>query len=242
MSNLPPLDEKLGAKKWVPKLVEVEVVTPFFHPREHIYAFLHPPVNLEPKMVNSRRNVTGVFNCWRKLTPETIAGREMTMTPLDMYQLTGQNMIGGRVIHILELANDVHLDQIYLGFSVGSTSMNVPSLPDEFSGGSTIICNSSHTVAVNWLYFFEDLERTVEYNWGGQALAHLYVNMDAVSRGSTTSLMSYWQLWEGLPSEGMDERVALAWRLVRFSKLYEGPSMRALYLAERVTTQLIGGE
>lgn len=128
-------------------------------------------------MVNSRRNVTGVFNCWRKLTPEAIglvglagfremvkcmspawsrkclvlylaqrwwdithtfhiAGREMTMTPLDMYQLTGLNMIGGRVIHILELADDVHLDQIYLGFSAGSTSMNVPSLPDEFSGGS----------------------------------------------------------------------------------------------------------
>ena len=46
----------------------------------------------------------------------------------------------------------------------------------------------------------------------------------------------------GLPTEGMNERVALAWRLVRFSKLYEGPSMRARYLAERVTTQLIGGE
>ena len=36
----------------------------------------------------------------------------------------------------------------------------------------------------------------------------------------------------------MDERVSLDWNLTRFYKLYEGPSMRALYVAEKVTTQL----
>ena len=44
MSNLPPLDEKLGANKLVPQLVEGEVVTPFFHLRENIFAPLHPSV------------------------------------------------------------------------------------------------------------------------------------------------------------------------------------------------------
>ena len=38
----------------------------------------------------------------------------------------------------------------------------------------------------------------------------------------------------------MDERLVVAWHLTWFSKLYEGPSMRAIYLAKRVTTQLIG--
>jgi hypothetical protein len=37
----------------------------------------------------------------------------------------------------------------------------------------------------------------------------------------------------------MKEGLAVAWHLSQFSKLYEGPSVRALYLAERVTTQLI---
>jgi hypothetical protein len=37
----------------------------------------------------------------------------------------------------------------------------------------------------------------------------------------------------------MKEGLAVSWRLSRFSKLYEGSSVRALYLAERVTTQLI---
>uniref|UniRef100_A0A2N9I2Y9 Uncharacterized protein n=1 Tax=Fagus sylvatica TaxID=28930 RepID=A0A2N9I2Y9_FAGSY len=46
-SSLQPLDEKLGAKKLVPRLVEGEAITPLFHPREHISSSLHPPmVNL----------------------------------------------------------------------------------------------------------------------------------------------------------------------------------------------------
>jgi hypothetical protein len=48
-------------------------------------------------------------------------------------------------------------------------------------------------------------------------------------------LYDVWTLWE-LPEEGMDERLVVAWHLTWFSKLYEGPSMRAIYLAERVTT------
>ena len=92
----------------------------------------------------------------------------MIMTPLDMYQLTSLNM-SGRVIRFPELANDVHLDQIYLGLSAWNASMNVPSLLDEFSGesqdtlkdrlsiaqaflmyllGSTIVCNNFLTVAM----------------------------------------------------------------------------------------------
>jgi hypothetical protein len=42
MSNLPPLDEKLGAKMWVPVLAPGESITPFFHPREHISTPLRP--------------------------------------------------------------------------------------------------------------------------------------------------------------------------------------------------------
>ena len=38
----------------------------------------------------------------------------------------------------------------------------------------------------------------------------------------------------------MEEGLAVAWSLSRFSKLYEGPSVGALDLTERVTTQLIG--
>lgn len=38
----------------------------------------------------------------------------------------------------------------------------------------------------------------------------------------------------------MEEGLTIAWHLSRFFKLYEGPSMRAIYQAEKVTTQLIG--
>uniref|UniRef100_A0A2N9GYL7 Uncharacterized protein n=1 Tax=Fagus sylvatica TaxID=28930 RepID=A0A2N9GYL7_FAGSY len=37
----------------------------------------------------------------------------------------------------------------------------------------------------------------------------------------------------GLPEEGMDARLTVACHLTRFSKLYEWPSMRTIYLAER---------
>ncbi len=39
--------------------------------------------------------------------------------------------------------------------------------------------------------------------------------------------------------EEMEEGLAIAWNLSQLSKLYEEPSVKALYLAERVTTQLI---
>jgi hypothetical protein len=38
----------------------------------------------------------------------------------------------------------------------------------------------------------------------------------------------------------MDVGLVVAWHLSQFSNLYEGLSMRDIYLAERVTTQLIG--
>ncbi|GMY29241.1 hypothetical protein FCV25MIE_24483 [Fagus crenata] len=49
MSNLPPLDKKLGAKKWVPQLVEEEKITPFFRPREQIYVVMRP--NMDRKIM-----------------------------------------------------------------------------------------------------------------------------------------------------------------------------------------------
>ena len=47
-------------------------------------------------------------------------------------------------------------------------------------------------------------------------------------------LQIVWTPW-GLLEEEMEEGLAIAWHISQFSKLYEGPSMRALYLAEKVT-------
>ena len=52
-------------------------------------------------------------------------------------------------------------------------------------------------------------------------------------------LQIVWTPW-GLLEEEMEEGLAIAWHISQFSKLYEGPSMRALYLVEKVTIQLIG--
>ena len=43
-SSLQPLDEKLGAKKLVPRLVKGEAITPLFRPRKHMSGSLHPPM------------------------------------------------------------------------------------------------------------------------------------------------------------------------------------------------------
>ena len=136
------------------------------------------------------------------------------MTPLDMYQLIGLN-VSGRTIRFPE--DGAPLEEIYLGYSLGNSTISVPSLfvdfgsrsqdtPDEqllmaqaflmYLLGNTIMCNSSQTMSVKWLHFFEDLDTIAEYNWGGLALAHLYVNMDSINLGITTSLIGYWQLWE----------------------------------------------
>ena len=136
------------------------------------------------------------------------------MTPLDKYQLIGLN-VSGRTICFLE--DRAPLDKIYLGYSMGSSSISIPSLLVDFSWrsqdtpndqllmaraflmyllGNTLVCNSFQTVSMKLLHFFEDLEMIAEYNWGWMAMAHLYVNMDFLSHRSTTSLIGYRWLWE----------------------------------------------
>uniref|UniRef100_A0A2N9EFU2 Aminotransferase-like plant mobile domain-containing protein n=1 Tax=Fagus sylvatica TaxID=28930 RepID=A0A2N9EFU2_FAGSY len=197
-SNLLPPNAKLGAKKWVPVLAPREPITPFFRPREHISALLRPPHHEEEKVVYDRSNATEVRDWWKKLNVATKAlvkladSRPMVENLAGSWSLkcvlTGLN-VSGRTIRFPE--DGAPLDEIYLGYSTGSANISVPSL-----SLTSVLLNC----VCEWLHFFEDLETIAKYNWSGLALAHLYVNMDSISRGSTTSLMGYW--WIGLCAMG----------------------------------------
>uniref|UniRef100_A0A2N9GQC9 Aminotransferase-like plant mobile domain-containing protein n=1 Tax=Fagus sylvatica TaxID=28930 RepID=A0A2N9GQC9_FAGSY len=211
-----------------------ESITSFFRPREHISTPLRPP--MEPKVVNDRGNVTWVQNWWKKLIDET----------KDLVGLAGFWKMVDNMSRICSKKYLWKVSGYVRGLAIDGPSFLMYLLVN------TLICNSSQIVSVKWLHFFKDLGTTIECNRGRLAFAHLYMNMDSFSCGSTTSLMGYWQLWEdwamhhGLCEDfpgvdwRMDVGLVVAWHLSQFSNLYEGLSMRDIYLAERVTTQLIG--
>ena len=149
-----------------------------------------------------------------------IAGVEMTITPYDMYRLTGLR-VDGIVPTFTSFLARVRPNQEYLGISLWATSADLPTLwsdfciPPYFCWGSsdyhwkgnlyglglslyligmTLDCNTSQTVSVRWLNLFVDFQQTAQYNWGGVALANFYA--------AITSFVGPWRIWQvhSLPS------------------------------------------
>uniref|UniRef100_A0A2N9J470 Uncharacterized protein n=1 Tax=Fagus sylvatica TaxID=28930 RepID=A0A2N9J470_FAGSY len=174
VSNLPPLDAKLGAKKWNvayfnvrnPKWLIVGVM-PLGFVTGGNYSMLRP------RPWSSWLALGPWWRTWSILVPKVHG-------PLAVSEVVGHYP------HLpYSWSQDTPDEQLLMARAFLMYLL-----------GNTIMCNSSQTMFVKWLHFFEDLDTIAEYNWGGLALAHLYVNMDSVSLGITTSLMGYWQLWE----------------------------------------------
>ena len=105
-----------------------------------------------------------------------IVGAEMTITPYNMYRLTGFR-IDGVIATLSAFLARVHPDWEYLGVSLGATSADLLSLMRAFTEASqttieeatqmarafllyltstTLDCNTSQTVPVRWLNLLVD--------------------------------------------------------------------------------------
>jgi hypothetical protein len=151
-----------------------------------------------------------------------IAGVEMTITPYDMYRLTGLRV--DRIVPTFSaFPTRVRPNREYLSISLGATSADLPTVMRTFVEapqttveestrmarafllyliGMTLDCNTSQTIPVRWLHLLVDFQQTAQYNWGGVALANLYAGFNAISRGATTSFVGPWRIWQvhSLPS------------------------------------------
>jgi hypothetical protein len=136
------------------------------------------------------------------------------ITPYDVYRLTSLR-IYGIVPTFNAFPARVHPDREHLGISLGETSADLPALMRAFSKapqttfeettcmawafllyliGTTLDCNTSQTVLVRWLHLLVDFQQTVQYNWGGVALANLYAGFDSISQVATTSFVGPWRI------------------------------------------------
>uniref|UniRef100_A0A2N9IXH4 Aminotransferase-like plant mobile domain-containing protein n=1 Tax=Fagus sylvatica TaxID=28930 RepID=A0A2N9IXH4_FAGSY len=138
----------------------------------------------------------------------------------------------------------VHPDREHLGISLGETSADLPALMRAFAEapqttieettcmarafllyliGTTLDCNTSQTVLVRWLHLLVDFQQTVQYNWGGVALANLYAGFDFYLSGGHYFFCRSLEDLAGVDKVDflvVDKKV-YSW--AQFSHLFEGP-------------------
>uniref|UniRef100_A0A2N9IT80 Uncharacterized protein n=1 Tax=Fagus sylvatica TaxID=28930 RepID=A0A2N9IT80_FAGSY len=171
-----------------------------------------------------------------------------------MYQLTDLNESG---CTIRFPTDGTSLDEVYLGYSSSSSTISVPSLFADFGNGPQDTLDEQLLMA--WAFL---MSTWTPYPMGSPPLSWVTGGYRRIELCATVCVDDFpganwhnsyttrnhldWitkdriaRIPWGLPEEGMKEGLAVSWHLSQFSKLYEGSSVRALYLAERVTTQLI---
>lgn len=62
--------------------------------------------------------------------------------------------------------------------------------------GEFLFPNAATTIASGWLISFEDLNKVTLYDWGGQAVALMYMSLDACSRQKVKTFNGPWQVLE----------------------------------------------